>query len=280
VAASISPEPVWINGDAVRLEQVIANLIDNASKYSDPGGQIWIELNRELNEAVLRVRDSGIGISPETLPIIFELFTQADKSLDRAQGGLGIGLALVHSIVTLHHGKVEAHSTLGQGSEFVVRLPLRSSAPIPDSVARVDSPHAVRSLELLVVDDNRDAAAGLARLLRSFGHSVQVANDASQAMQWAREHTPEMVLLDIGLPVINGYDLAKWFRQQPELKEVMLVAVTGYGQKSDMALSQEAGINHHLVKPVDFAKVESILSAVAEKAPLNRRRASSFEYHE
>jgi len=215
---------------------------------------------------VLRVRDNGMGIAPELLPHIFDLFTQADKSLDRSQGGLGIGLALVRSLVTMHRGQVEAHSTVGQGSEFVVNLPVLLASPestaIP--VPIVASPH--RPLKVLAVDDNVDAAQGVAMLLRAFGHEARVAHDGASAMQAALEFVPEVVLLDIGLPVTNGYQVAKWIRQEPGLKDVVLVAVTGYGQESDLKRSRESGFDHHLVKPVDFAKIESILLAVAEKA--------------
>jgi signal transduction histidine kinase/ActR/RegA family two-component response regulator len=266
VAKSLPAEPVWIYGDAMRLEQVVVNLLNNASKYTDRGGHIWVGLKQEGEQACLRVRDNGIGIAPELLPHIFDLFTQADKSLDRSQGGLGIGLALVRSLVTMHRGHVEAHSTVGQGSEFVVNLPVHlasaESTAIP--VPIVASPH--RPLKVLAVDDNVDAANGVAMLLRAFGHEARVAHDGASAMQAALEFVPEVVLLDIGLPVTNGFQLAKWLRQEPALKDVVLVAVTGYGQESDLHRSREAGFDHHLVKPVDFAKIESILSAVAEKA--------------
>jgi CheY-like chemotaxis protein len=237
----------------------------NASKYTDRGVHIWVGLQREGEEACLRVRDNGIGIAPEMLPRIFDLFSQADQSLDRSQGGLGIGLALVHSLVTMHRGRVEAHSTLGQGSEFIVRLPVVSSlaaaAPVHAEVGTEPS----RAVRVLVVDDKADAAKGLANLLRSYGHEARVANDAASAMQTALELVPEVVLLDIGLPVVNGYEVAKWFRQQPALNDVVLIAVTGYGRESDRQRSKEAGFDYHLVKPVDFAKVESILSNVPGK---------------
>jgi two-component system CheB/CheR fusion protein len=266
VAKSLPMEPLWVYGDAMRLEQVVVNLLNNASKYTDQGGHIWVGLKQEGDQAVLRVRDNGMGIAAEQLPHIFDLFTQADKSLDRSQGGLGIGLALVRSLVNMHRGQVEAHSTVGQGSEFVVNLPVHVASPestaIP--VPIVQSPH--RPLKVLAVDDNVDAAKGMAMLLRAFGHEARVAHDGASAMQAAMEFVPEAVLLDIGLPVTNGYQVAKWIRQEPALKDVVLIAVTGYGQESDLQRSREAGFDHHLVKPVDFAKIESILSAVAEKS--------------
>ena len=266
VAKSLPAQPLWVYGDAMRLEQVVVNLLNNASKYTDPGGHIWVGLKQEGEQACLRVRDTGMGIAPELLPHIFDLFTQADKSLDRSQGGLGIGLSLVRSLVTMHRGQVEAHSTVGEGSEFVVNLPVLVASPestaIP--VPIVASPH--RPLKVLAVDDNVDAAKGVAMLLRAFGHEARVAHDGASAMQAALEFLPEVVLLDIGLPVTNGYQVAKWIRQEPALKDVVLVALTGYGQESDLQRSREAGFDHHLVKPVDFAKIECILSAVAEKA--------------
>ncbi len=265
IAKSLPAEPIWIYADPLRLEQVVVNLLNNSSKYTDRGGKIWIKLIQEGNEATLSVRDNGIGIAPDVLPRIFDFFTQADTSLDRSQGGLGIGLALVHAIVTMHRGRVEAHSTLGQGSEFTVRLPvLRSAHPATDRPAEIASPPA-RALKVLVVDDNLDFANGLASLLRSLGHDARLANDGASAMQAALEFLPEVVLLDIGLPVIDGYDVAKWLRQAPALQDAVLVAVTGYGQASDQQRSREAGFDHHLVKPVDFSRVESILFAVAEK---------------
>jgi len=266
VAKSLPAQPLWVYGDAMRLEQVVVNLLNNASKYTNRGGHIWVGLKREGDEAVLRVRDNGIGIAPEMLPRIFDLFTQADRSLDRSQGGLGIGLSLVQSLITMHGGRVEAQSIVGEGSEFIVKLPVLLSPPVPTAVPDADVPAPVRPLKVLVVDDNVDAAKGVAMLLRAFGHDARLALDGAGAMQVALEYSPEVVLLDIGLPIVNGYQVAQWIRQEPTLKDVVLVALTGYGQQSDRQRSLDAGFDHHLVKPVDFAKVQSILSAVAVKA--------------
>ncbi|HUQ70071.1 MAG TPA: ATP-binding protein [Planctomycetaceae bacterium] len=264
VAKSLPAQPIWVYGDPMRLEQVIVNLLNNASKYTERGGHIWVGLQQERDEAVLRVRDTGIGIAPELLPLIFDLFTQADKTLDRAQGGLGIGLSLVQSLVTMHDGRVEALSTLGQGSEFIVRLPVMASPEDFSTPAPADNQERpAHSLKVLVVDDNVDAAKGIARLLQAYGHESREAHEGAAAMQTALEYVPDVVLLDIGLPVITGYQVAKWIRQEPALKDVVLVALTGYGQESDRQLSQDAGFDHHLVKPVDFAKIETILSEVA-----------------
>lgn len=271
LAKSLPDQPVWVYGDPMRLEQVVVNLLNNACKYTDKNGHIWIGLElasegREPpEECVLRVRDNGIGIAPELLPHIFDLFTQADESLDRSQGGLGIGLSLVQSLVTMHRGRVEAQSTVGAGSEFIVRLPLHAlpgaaKVEVAKSVER--PPH---SLKVLVVDDNVDAAKGMAMLLRASGHETRVAHEGTGAMQAALDFVPQVVLLDIGLPVVNGYEVAKWIRQQPALSHVVLVALTGYGQESDRQLSREAGFDHHLVKPADFKTVQTILSAVAQR---------------
>jgi PAS domain S-box-containing protein len=257
---SLPGKPVWVRGDAVRLEQVVVNLLNNASKYTDRSGQIEVMLQQECDEAVLRVHDNGVGIAPEILPLIFDLFMQADQSLDRAQGGLGIGLALVQSLVTLHRGRVEAHSTPGRGSEFVVRLPMLMS-PQESAVARVEEgPQPARSLRVLVVDDNVDAAQSLAMLLQMSGHDARVAHDGTSAMQVVREFIPDAVLLDIGLPFADGYEVAKLIRAEPALGNALLLAVTGYGRDSDLQRTLEAGFDHHLVKPVDYAQVERILS--------------------
>jgi CheY-like chemotaxis protein len=245
------------------LEQVIVNLLNNATKYTDRSGHIWVGLTQEGDEATLRVRDNGVGIPPEMLPRIFDLFTQADKSLDRSQGGLGIGLALVQSLVTMHHGQVTAQSSPGQGSEFIVTLPVMKSPDIPIAKSTETVQRSGKSLKVLVVDDNTDAAKGVALLLREFGHDTCLAHDGAGAMEVALEYIPDVVLLDIGLPVVSGYEVAKWIRQEPALKNVVLVALTGYGQESDRQRTHEAGFDHHLVKPADFTKVQSILSAVA-----------------
>jgi signal transduction histidine kinase/ActR/RegA family two-component response regulator len=267
VAKSSPADPVWVYGDSVRLEQVVVNLLNNASKYTDRGGHIWVGLTQEAEEATLCVRDNGVGIAPELLPHIFDLFTQADKSLDRSQGGLGIGLALVKSLVNLHRGTVEALSTPGQGSEFIVKLPLVLWAPSPTNAPHEQGDVSARPLRVLVVDDNQDAAKSVALLLRAMGHNARVAHDGASAMQAALEFAPHVVLLDIGLPVVNGFQVAKWIRQEVTLAGVVLIAVTGYGQESDRLRSQEAGFDHHLVKPVNIKQFESILAAVAEKAP-------------
>lgn len=262
LTVSLPPEPIWLHADAARLEQVVANLLANAAKYTEEGGHIWLTAEQAGDECVLRVRDTGVGISPALLPCVFDLFTQAERSLDRSQGGLGIGLALVHRLTDLHGGKVEAHSVLGQGSEFVVRLPvLRDTRPETLPLTETGQP-TTRPLRVLVVDDNVDTVLGFSMLLKASGHDVRTAHDGPTAVQAAIEYRPDVVLLDIGLPGLNGYEVAKRIRQHPDLKYVMLVALTGYGQESDRETSLQAGFNHHLVKPARFEQLQQILATV------------------
>jgi CheY-like chemotaxis protein len=267
LAVRLPPEPLWIDGDATRLEQVVVNLLNNAAKYTDEGGHIWLTLRPEDNEAVLQVRDSGVGIAPKLMPRIFDLFTQADRSLARSQGGLGIGLHLVHRLVEMHGGHVAAYSALGQGSEFVVRLPVvLPSEPQSASPPIEKAKRAGPSLRVLVVDDNEDMVQTLTMLLRDSGHDVRTAYDGPTALEAAGDYRPNVVLLDIGLPGLDGYEVAKRIREQPALQNAVLIAMTGYGQEKDRQRSQEAGFDHHLIKPADFAKVKQILATVAAKA--------------
>jgi PAS domain S-box-containing protein len=267
LAVRLPPSPIWIDCDATRLEQVVVNLLNNAAKYTDEGGHIWLSLGQEGNEAVLRIRDSGVGIAPDLMPRIFDLFTQAERSLARSQGGLGIGLCLVQRLVEMHGGKVAAHSALGQGSEFVVRLPVVLTAePQPLSPPSGKAKPTGRSLRVLVVDDNVDTAGSLELLLRDAGHDVRMAHDGPTALEAARNYRPDVVLLDIGLPELDGYEVAKRMRQQPVLQNVVLVAMTGYGQESDRERAQEAGFDHHLVKPARFEQIQKILAAVSDQS--------------
>ncbi len=267
LTVSFPPQPIYLNADASRLEQVVVNLLTNAAKYTDEGGHIWLTIQEDGTDCVLRVRDTGVGIAPELLPRIFDLFSQGERSLDRSQGGLGIGLALVQRLVEMHHGKVEVHSSLGQGSEFVVRLPRlltaeSQSPPSPTEKAQSTGP----SLRVLVVDDNVDSAGSLALLLEEAGHEVRMAHDGPTALEAALDYRPNVVLLDIGLPGLNGYEVAKRLRQQPVFQNMVIVAITGYGQEADRQRSLDAGFNHHLVKPADFGKVQEILATVSAKA--------------
>ena len=266
LSVSLSPQPIFLYADAARLEQVVVNLLTNAAKYTDEGGRVWLSVQQEGDECVLRVRDTGVGISPELLPRIFDLFTQAERSLDRSQGGLGIGLALVQRLVEMHRGQVEVHSSLGKGSEFVVRLPVvLTPAPSPTPAEEETKPTGP-SLRVLVVDDNPDAVESIALLLEESGHDVRTACDGRTALEAALDWRPHVMLLDIGLPKMDGYEVAKEIRRQPALRDVMLVAMTGYGHESDRQQSLKAGFDHHLVKPTDFAKLQQILATVSEKS--------------
>lgn len=264
-SVSVPSEPIWLNADAARLEQVVVNLLTNAAKYTDEAGHIWLTVRKEADECVLGIRDTGVGITAELLPCIFDLFTQADRSLDRSQGGLGIGLALVQRLTELHNGTVEVHSTLKQGSEFIVRLPVHSDESRVASSESQNSSLLATPLRILVVDDNVDTVLSFSMLLRASGHDVQTAHDGLKAVQAAIEYRPDIVLLDIGLPGLNGYEVAKQLRAHPDMKHVVLVALTGYGQDSDRQTSSEAGFTYHLVKPARFDELQKILATVAEQ---------------
>ena len=253
---------IWLNADAARLEQVVINLLTNAAKYTEEGGHIWLTVVKDRNECVIRVRDSGVGISPALLPHVFDLFTQAERSLDRSQGGLGIGLALVQRLTELHDGTVEAQSELGHGSEFIVRLPMH-----PDELKRGPHPeialnNATRSLRVLVVDDNVDTVLGFSLLLKAQGHDVRTAYSGLDVVRIESEFHPHVIMLDIGLPGLNGYEVAKQIRAQPNGKSILLIALTGYGQDSDRRTSSDAGFDHHLVKPARFEQLLQILATV------------------
>jgi CheY-like chemotaxis protein len=252
------------------------NLLGNAAKYTAEGGHIQLELLQEAHEAVLRVRDSGIGIEPQLLPRIFDLFTQAEQGLARSQGGLGLGLSLVRSLVEMHGGRVEARSPgPGQGSEFIVRLPA-AEAPAPSRTTAPPSPFEPpvgAPLRILAVDDNLEMTAALGMLMRRFGHEMATANEGADALEAVSELRPDVVLLDIGLPDMDGYEVASRIRQDPALGAVVLVALTGYGMETDRLRSREAGFDHHLTKPADIRKLRQILDAVA-RAKAGRAGAS------
>jgi two-component system CheB/CheR fusion protein len=257
-----------VNVDAVRLEQVVVNLLTNAAKYTPDGGTINLSVAQEGEEAVLLVRDSGIGIQPEQLTQVFGLFSQGTTTLDRGQGGLGIGLALVKYLVEMHGGTVAARSAgTGTGSEFIVRLPLadssgRSSAMTEPSEAEV-AVGGERALRVLVVDDNRDSADLQATLLHHNGYQVEAAYNGADALKAALRFRPDVILLDIGLPEIDGYEVAYRIRQHDVLKGIVLIAMTGYGQPEDRQRSQAVGFDHHLVKPAEFSQLQALLASVA-----------------
>jgi signal transduction histidine kinase len=259
---TIPQEPIYLRADPTRLTQVLLNLLNNAAKYTDQGGRISLTAERHDNGLTLRVSDTGLGIPPEMLPRIFEMFTQVDRSVDRAEGGLGIGLTLVQRLVEMHGGTVEARSEgPGKGSEFIVRLPISEHVADEEQHRTGDegtvSPAGRR---ILVVDDNRDAADSLAMLLRLLGNQVHTAHDGLEAVGAAAAFQPEIILLDIGLPKLNGYEAARRIRQQPGSSSMVLIALTGWGQEEDRRRSREAGFDYHMTKPVEFAALQKLLA--------------------
>ncbi|HEV8578343.1 MAG TPA: chemotaxis protein CheB [Thermoanaerobaculia bacterium] len=277
LSLSLPGEPVFLDADPVRLEQVFGNLLNNASKFTLRGGHLWVTAEPAVGGpqppggVVVRVRDDGIGMAPETLPRVFDLFVQADRSSDRARGGLGIGLTVVQRLVELHGGSVEAHSAgPGQGSELVVRLPVLPPAETAPErhgeaadrivVSPALSPLVVPPRRVLVVDDNVDTAESLALLLRLKGHQVETAHDGPAALAKAHSFHPEVVLLDIGLPGLDGYQVASRLRRRRRTARALLVALTGYGQEEDQHLAREAGFDHHLTKPVDLLVIHELLA--------------------
>ena len=263
---SLPPEPVRLEADPTRLVQVLSNLLNNAMKYTDDGGRIELTAERDGQEVVLRVRDTGIGMAPELLPRVFDLFTQGERGLDRSQGGLGIGLTMVRCLVEMHGGRVTAHSDgLGRGSEFIVRLPVLPEAPqCPEDAPQAPQKSDISpSRRVLVVDDSISTAESMAALLQLEGHEGRVAFDGPKALELAATFHPEVVLLDIGMPGMNGYQVAKQLRQMPGLEQTLLVAITGYGQEEDRRRSREAGFQLHLVKPVRLSAVLELLVSAA-----------------
>jgi len=263
---TLPPETVWLEADAVRLVQIVVNLLNNAAKYTEPGGRISLTAQLENNEAVIRVRDNGLGIAKETLPYVFDLFTQAEWSLDHSQGGMGIGLALVRRLVDLHGGAIIAHSEgLGQGSEFVVRLPALPQQTDGQEIPAVEEQMTLNttgtlSRRVLVVDDNVDAAETLAMIMKLSGHEVQSVHHGLAALEASRTFRPHVVLMDIGLPRMDGYEVARRLRRMPDMSNTLLIALTGYAQDDDRRRSQEAGFNFHLAKPVDSRKLQEIIT--------------------
>jgi signal transduction histidine kinase len=258
----VPDEPVPVAGDAVRLTQVFSNLLANAAKYTNPGGRIVVTLERDGCRARVSVRDNGIGIPDDQLMSIFDMFTQVDRSNRRAQGGLGIGLTLVRSLIDLHGGSVEAHSGgPGGGSEFIVNLPIRASER-----ARVELPSEMSPLparRVLVVDDNEDAAATLGEFLTGLGAEVRVAHSGAQALDAAGVFCPDVVLLDIGMPDMDGYEVARRLRATPPCAKTLIIALTGWGQDQDRRQSRAAGFDHHIVKPPDLPRLVKLIASAA-----------------
>jgi signal transduction histidine kinase/ActR/RegA family two-component response regulator len=262
LAISLPAEPIIVDADPVRLAQVFTNLLNNAAKYTPEVGQLWLTVRRDDAEVAVSIRDSGVGIAAESLPRVFDLFSQVDPSPSRTQGGLGIGLTLVRTLVDAHGGNVEARSAgLGCGSEFVVRLPV-----VHDNQGTRGSSHrhagagSIANCRILVVDDNRDAADSLRMLLRFLGAEVAAVNDGKAALEALRTYRPSVILLDIGMPGMDGYEVARRMRQQPEGRDITLVALTGWGQDKDRRQSKEAGFDHHLTKPLEIDTLQELLS--------------------
>lgn len=260
--ASLPEQPVWVEGDLTRLCQVLTNLISNSCKYQSRGGRIWVAVAQEGTEAVFRIRDAGNGISRDMLPRVFDLFTQVDPTLDHAEGGLGIGLSLVRSLVELHGGRVAAHSDgLGRGSEFVVRLPALDPVRGPSKEsAPARTAGDIPCRRVLLVDDDRDTAETSAMLLKLWGQDVRVAYDGPSCIEMAKAFHPEVVFLDIGLPGMSGYEVAQRLREQPGLESTLFVATTGYGTHEDKRRANESGFQAHLTKPVDPAALQALLA--------------------
>lgn len=253
-------DKLWLLADPTRMEQVILNLLTNAAKYTPQGGEIHLAASRVGQEILVTVKDNGMGIEPKRLPEMFQLFTQGERSIARSEGGLGIGLTIVEKLTEMHDGRVEASSDgPGHGSIFTVRLPAAAvQLPAkPDKQPEISDP--AKALRVLVVDDNVDSAVGLARLLGRAGHQVSLAYDGPEALEQARELTPEAIVLDIGLPTMDGYEVARLLRQEPWGSDTLLIAVTGYGQEEDRQRALYAGFDHHLVKPVDLARLKGLL---------------------
>jgi signal transduction histidine kinase len=277
LTVSISNLPLHVRGDAVRLSQVMCNLLTNAAKYTDEGGKVELTLASEAgsgsgnDQAIIRVQDNGRGIPNEVLSRLFEPSTHEERLNSGEHGGLGIGLIVVRGLVQMHGGSVEARSEgAGRGSMFTVRLPLLSAEEFkmtvaPTRDAMVAEPAVASSLRILVVDDNQDSACSMTLLLELQGHEVQVAHAGQVALRMAQESTPDVILLDIGMPGMNGYEVARHLRSQAAFADTLLVAVTGYGRASDVKQTESAGFDHHLVKPIDYDKLQSLLAARSQK---------------
>jgi two-component system, chemotaxis family, CheB/CheR fusion protein len=269
--------PVYVDADPTRLGQIIGNLLNNACKFTERGGHVWLTVEREeasgtdgaegasvrfAPQVLIRVRDTGIGIAADELEHVFDMFTQVDTSLERSLTGLGIGLTLVRTLTEMHGGTVEVHSAgVAQGSEFVVRLPLAVEADTPSSIPAPTPSVATSPLRILIVDDNHDSADMLATLLQFAGHETFAAHDGLAAVEAAARLDPDVILLDIGLPILNGYEAARRIREQGgDQQRPLLIALTGWGQDEDRRRSEEAGFDAHLVKPVDDAVLDRLLA--------------------
>jgi PAS domain S-box-containing protein len=265
LTVSLPTEPVFLDADLTRLAQVFSNLLGNSAKYTERGGRIWLRAERRGGEVVVSVRDTGVGIPADALPRIFDMFSQVDRSIERSTGGLGIGLALVKGLVEMHGGSVSAESEgQGTGSTFTVRLPALEMihGPLDATPPEDKRPVGGPKRRLLVVDDNHDSARSMARLLKLMGHEVRTAHDGLEAVEAAEEFRPEVILMDVGMPRLNGFEATRRIRERPWGRSVIVIALTGWGQEGDRLQSREAGCQGHLVKPVDLADLEKLLTQV------------------
>jgi signal transduction histidine kinase/ActR/RegA family two-component response regulator len=272
VTVTMPAQPMWLLGDFARLAQIVSNLLNNAAKYSDKGTVIELSAGNDDGEAVITVRDHGMGIDDQLLPRVFELFTQGSRGLDRSQGGLGVGLTLARRLAEMHGGRLDAHSEgIGKGSTFTLRLLCVGLVRGHETAAERTPAVLPRKCRIMVVDDNRDAALSIGKFLELEGHSVRTAADGAKALEVAEVFAPEVVVLDIGLPVLDGYEVARRLRKTPALQHVLLIALTGYGQKDDRLAADAAGFDHHFVKPID---PELLLACIGQwlQAPAEARR--------
>ena len=257
--------PVRVNGDGARLHQVFANILNNAVKFTPPGGHIWFTADLQSDEAVVRIRDTGAGIAPDVLPRVFDMFHQSESVLERSTSGLGIGLTLARRLVDMHHGEIDISSPgTGQGTEVEIRLP---ATAVPAAAAvPADRPLAAagRNLRVLIVEDSLDAAGMLELAVSQLGHVTRLAHDGATAITAATQFKPDVIFLDIGLPVMNGYAVARTLRGMPEFNHVHIAAVTGWGQEEDRQKAREAGCDRHFTKPLDPAMLEDLLATIAQ----------------
>jgi len=259
---ALPADPIWLDADPVRLAQVFSNLFNNAANYTECGGRIRVVAERNEGQVTVRVQDNGIGIAPEHIPHLFEIFAQGPPEVKRLHGGLGIGLSLVRGLVNLHGGSVTAQSAgPGKGSEFRVCLPIASPPAGRDGPARCNEDlRATANSRVLVADDNHDCADSLAMLLQLAGYETRTAYDGAEAIAMAESYRPDILLLDIGMPNLNGHEAARHIRDQPWGKDLLLVALTGWGQEEDRRRTEAAGFDAHFVKPVDSAALEQVLA--------------------